>query len=326
MRSPLRPFLTALALTLSMPALASTDAAPIAALARQEARVAAIGFRLTTTNAQWCPLHQPQFGWIWGDPRLYSAADRGPLRAVYGIGDVDAPYVASLAPGSPASIAGILVGTPIETVNAVAPASDGDSPFARITALETALAALPPTAAAVVGGGGKSWRIIPVAGCVSDFRLEDRDREGAVADGRAVYVDAGLARFAESDDDLAAAIAHELAHNILRHRARLDAAGVDRGIGKQFGRNARLFKQTEVEADRVSVWLLANAGYDPQAAIRFWERFGQRPGRPAFQAATHPKWKDRVASFKAEIAAIDAARRAGQPLAPPLIASPPPLE
>ena len=126
--------------------------------------------------------------------------------------------------------------------------------------------------------------------------------------------------------EMAAAIAHELAHNILRHRARLDAAGVDRGLGKQFGRSARLFKQTEVEADRLSVWLLAGAGYDPAAAARFWTRFGQRKGRPLFQAGTHPNWRDRVAALETEAAAVAAARAGGRPLRPPLIGAPPPLE
>ena len=90
-----------------------------------------------------------------------------------------------------------------------------------------------------------------------------------------------------------------------------DAAGVDRGLGKPFGRSARLFKQTEVEADRLSVWLLAGAGYDPAAAGRFWTAFGQRKGRPLFQAGTHPGWRDRVASLEAEAAADRCGARIG---------------
>ena len=48
-----------------------------------------------------------------------------------------------------------------------------------------------------------------------------------------------------------------------RHRVRLDAARVSRGFLGNFGRNARLIRETEVEADRLSVYLLERAGYDP---------------------------------------------------------------
>lgn len=315
-------------LSLSMAAPAIAEQSPYAALAATEARVAAIGFRLTTANAAWCPTRQPQFGWIWGDPRLYAPDRRAEALAAYGANDHEHAYVAALAPASPAASAGMTVGTPVTGMGSVpVPDGVGDHPFARITAIETSVAALPVEAPlALDAGAGRIVSITPVAGCASDFRVEANDRPAAVADGRMVLVNQGLADFAADDDELAAAIAHELAHNILRHRARLDAAGVDRGLGKQFGRNARLFKQTEVEADRLSVWLLAGAGYDPAAAARFWERFGQRKGRPLLQASTHPNWRDRVASLQAEAAAIAAARAAGQPLHPPLIDAPPPLE
>ncbi|WP_331135644.1 M48 family metallopeptidase [Sphingopyxis sp.] len=293
-----------------------------------EARVATIGFRLTTANAAWCPAHQPQFGWIWSDPRLYDADRRPEALAAYGASDRDAPFIAAIAPASPAAAAGMRVGAAVVGIQgAPVPEGDGDHPFARITAIETSLAALPPGARlALDGGEGRAIDIAPVPGCVSDFRVEPSAKPGAVADGRMVLVNYGLAQFATHDDELAAAIAHELAHNILRHRDRLDAVGVDRGLARQFGRNARLFRQTEVEADRLSVWLLAGAGYDPAAAARFWTRFGQRKGRPLLQAGTHPRWRDRVASLEAEATAIAAARAAGQPLHPPLIDAPPPLE
>ena len=322
--------LAALLASMAAPALAAAPAAPspYAALASTEARVAAIGFRLTTANAAWCPLRQPQFGWIWGDPRLYAADRRPEALAAYGAADHNHAFIAALAPASPAASAGMTVGTAVVGMgSAPVPDGVGDHPFARITAIETSVAALPVAAPLVLHtGAGHIVSVTPIAGCASDFRVETSDRPAAVADGRMVLVNQGLADFAANDEELAAAIAHELAHNILRHRARLDAAGVDRGLGKQFGRNARLFKQTEVEADRLSVWLLAGAGYDPAAAARFWSRFGQRKGRPLFQASTHPNWRDRVASLEAEASAVAAARAAGQPLHPPLVDAPPPLE
>jgi Zn-dependent protease with chaperone function len=321
-----RSIVAILSLSMATPALAQQSS--YAALAAAEARVAAIGFRLTTANAAWCPVRQPQFGWIWGDPRLYAPDRRAEALAAYGANDQMHAYIAALAPAAPAASAGMAIGTPVVGMgSAPVPDGVGDHPFARITAIETSVAALPVDAPlALHVGAGRIVSITPVAGCASDFRVEANERPAAVADGRLVLVNQGLADFAGDDDELAAAIAHELAHNILRHRARLDAAGVDRGLGKQFGRNARLFKQTEVEADRLSVWLLAGAGYDPAAAARFWERFGQRKGRPLLQASTHPNWRDRVASLQAEAAAIAEARAAGQPLHPPLIDAPPPLE
>jgi len=332
--SPLfRPLLSLAVAAFAAPVAAAAPAADAeggiyAELAALEARVAAIGFRLTTANVGWCPVRQAQFGWIWGDPRLYDGKHRGAALAAYGAGTSDLPFLAAVAPESPAGRAGLHVGDAIAAVGgAGAVAPEGDDPFARIAAFETAAAALPAAAPATLArGGGHRVAIMPVAGCVSDFRVEARDRASGAADGRLVLISAGLARFAADGDELAAAVAHELAHNILRHRERLDAADVDRGLFKDFGRSARLFRQTEVEADRLSVWLMRGAGYDPQAAVRFWRRFGTRGGPVLIQPGTHPRWRDRVRSIEEEIAAIRAADAAGRPLDPPLIAAPPPLE
>ena len=35
-------------------------------------------------------------------------------------------------------------------------------------------------------------------------------------------------------------------------------------------------RRTEREADRLMPWLLANAGYDPAAAARFWRQWGKK--------------------------------------------------
>lgn len=328
-----RPLFALLAAALAAPAAAApaqaaSSASPYRTLAALEARVAAIGFRLTTANAGWCPAKQAQYGWIWGDPRLYDADRRGEALAAYGAAAFDLPFLAAVAPGSPAAKAGLHAGetiTAIDDAPIVVPA-DPDDPFARITALETRMAATPLDAATIVSNAATRFALHPVAGCVSDFRVEARDTESGAADGRLVLISAGLAAFAADDDELAAAVAHELAHNILRHRERLDAAGVDRGLFQNFGRSARLFRQTEVEADRLSVWLMRGAGYDPRAAIRFWERFGTRNGPVLIQPGTHPRWGDRVKSFEQEIAAIEAADAAGRPLHPPLIDAPPPLD
>ena len=92
-------------------------------------------------------------------------------------------------------------------------------------------------------------------------------------------------------DEVAAAIAHELAHNVLQHRAWLDANGRKRS-------NVRLIER---EADRLMPWLLANAGYDPAAAARFMERWGPVHDGGIFRARTHDGWDERVEFIAAEV-------------------------
>ncbi|MET0247186.1 MAG: M48 family metallopeptidase, partial [Sphingomonas sp.] len=121
------------------------------------------------------------------------------------------------------------------------------------------------------------------------------------ADGVYVQINSGMIRFAGDEDQVAAMLAHEFAHNILRHRIRLEAAGVRRGIFGQLGRSARLIRQTEVEADRLSVYLMANAGYPPAAIVTFWTRY--RGAHPLNQIAapTHLGPGDRIAVVNTEI-------------------------
>ena len=149
-------------------------------------------------------------------------------------------------------------------------------------------------------------------GCASRFLILPSRQLNAFANGRSVQVTSRLAEEVGREDELAAILAHEFAHHVLRHRARLDASGVARGMMRNFGRNARLIRATEEEADRLSVWLLARAGYDPQAAVRFWTWFGRR-GFNMLGSPTHGGWRSRVARLEAEIAAMRAAGPNGRP-------------
>lgn len=310
------------------PAVASpAKPPPYATLAAMEGRIAAIGFRLATGNMRWCPSRAPRFGWILGDPRLYSPQQWTVAQGVYGATNQDQLFVAALVPNGPAARAGLTIGTGLARFNGESVAAAGAGAFARIDGWETAAARLPSgQSVTLTRSDGTSATIMPVLGCASDFRLEAEDKVAAAADGRLILVNAGLVRFAHADGELAAAIAHEMAHNILNHPARLNAAGIARGLLQQFGRNARLTRQTEEEADRLSVWLLAGAGYDPDDAVHFWTRFGRKYGGGLFQSGTHPRWRDRVAAVTAEIATVRAARSADPAAPPPLIAAPPPLE
>jgi hypothetical protein len=298
------------AATLSAPA-AAKDARTtyFSGLAEQEARLAAIAYRLTTANAGWCPQTTPQPGWILGDLRRFKTSDRPAAGGIYGTSD--GPFIAAVAPGSPAESAGLLRGTRIAAINGKAVPASGDEPTIRIDEIIVALYDLDPASAwAATDAEGRVHSLAAAPGCASAFRIEFTGAQAA-ANGILVRVTLKLAQSVADDDELAAVVAHELAHNILRHRERL--AG---------DRPAARVRQTEFEADRLSVWLMAGAGYDPAAAIRFWNRHK----RPLIRDASHPPRSERIAAIEAEMATMQTARTADPAARPPLVISPPPLE
>ncbi|WP_077146109.1 M48 family metalloprotease [Sphingopyxis sp. KK2] len=271
------------------------------ARAAQEARLATIAYRLTTGSARWCPQTAPQPGWLLSDPRRFGDRDWAKAKAAYGASG-DGPFIAGLAPASPAARAGLARGTGIAAINGEPVPTLSADATVRIDAIVVMLDRLDPAAAlTITDDAGTVHRLDPAPGCASSFRIETSGPQAA-ANGKLVRLTLRLAQSIADDQEMAAVVAHELAHNILRHHDRLAD-----------GRNVDLIRQTELEADRLAVWLMADAGYDPAAAIRFWTRHK----KPLVRAASHPPRKERIAAIEAEIAAMQAAR-AADPAAAPL--------
>jgi predicted Zn-dependent protease len=73
-------------------------------------------------------------------------------------------------------------------------------------------------------------------------------------------------------------------------------------------------KQTEVEADRLSVYLLEAATYGTEGAESFWARWGRAHDWGIFATGSHPGWKQRIAIIRAESARIANFRQTGVPV------------
>jgi metalloendopeptidase OMA1, mitochondrial len=169
-----------------------------------------------------------------------------------------------------------------------------------------------------------------------DFRWEfmvfqdDKMANAFCLPGGKVGIYTGLFKYVRSDADLATIISHEVAHALARHagerlsQGRLaQAGGLALGVGlaalgagsgasqvamQGYGLGTKLgvllpySRIQESEADRIGLILMAKAGYDPESALQFWERFAagkkDKVQLPQF-LSTHPSDATRINSIRA---------------------------
>lgn len=289
---------------LALACIASASAAQAQAaqdIAAQDMRLARTAEAMQQANVRLCRQTMPVTGMI-----LHSADQYGEgAETLFANGDL---AIAAVVPGSPAERAGLrandgIVGIAGREV-AVMRAS-GEDHLREVAFFD--LASLPEGSAVniVVSREGEQSAISFAAprGCLSLVEILLADGPDARSDGQIIQLQYAFAERLD-DDQLAVVLAHELAHAILEHRLRKEAAGIDNeSIMRHLGRNRQANRQAEVEADRLSVHLLANAGYDPMISAQFWRSdMGREAGGSAFPSPIYPTQESRAAMLEREIA------------------------
>lgn len=158
------------------------------------------------------------------------------------------------------------------------------------------------------------------------YVLEDDTFENAAAtQGNNIFVWTGMLRKASSEAELATVIAHEMGHVLARHviptpdeqvnqiltgvSGSIAQRTLSESLGGAAGVAGSLVQQSlaglivnpesqrkELEADTIGLNILAEAGYNPEAAVSFWRRAAQEePGsRLSEFLSTHPTSERRL--------------------------------
>ena len=157
--------------------------------------------------------------------------------------------------------------------------------------------------------------------------------------GGKVGVNSGLFDVARNQDQLAAVIGHEIGHVVERHHderitRQMGAAGAVQLLGALAGNYGQLAAQggsllaqtgfllpgsrmQETEADVVGQRMMAQAGFDPRAAVALWENMIAAGGsRPPQWLSTHPDPQSRISELQARADSLlptwEQARAAGR--------------
>jgi membrane-associated protease RseP (regulator of RpoE activity) len=301
---------------------AEAAALRLAALTDLDQRVARVAWRLSEANAALCPVVRRSAGWALHSARQYSlelrphAADRFGLRG-------DLPGVLAAPQGSPAADAGFRAGDLLLAVggDALRPgASGGEASYggleANIRAVDGALADGSTTFTVQRGADILDLTVQPRRACGYEVQLNPSDELNARADGRRLFISTALAGFAETDDELALILGHELAHHVLRHRHWSETGGAARQANEQAWKGDGGEGNAELQADRVGLYLAARAEFDPAVGASFWRRFGASNWRVRLPQIGHASAGSRARVLEEVAREIEAKRRSGEELLP----------
>lgn len=292
----------------------------LTALTALDQRVARVAQRLSEDNVELCPAVRLAAGWALHSASQYSNELRPLVQSRFGL-EGDLPGVLSAPPTSAAAEAGLREGDLILAVNGTAlnagptrnaPAFEGLA--ANIAILDGALAAGATRLDIRRGDEALSVTVQPHRSCGYEVQLNPSDELNARADGRRLFISTALAGFAQTDDELALILGHELAHHVLRHRTWSDVGGAGREANDAAAISGAGDKETQ--ADRVGLYLAARAGYDTAIAPAFWRRFGAANWRVRYPQLRHASAEARARALEQVQVEIDAKKVRGGPLLP----------
>lgn len=280
-----------------------------------EERLTRVSYRLSAASAGRCAHPEMLTGMTLHDIAAYSHRERkaieGELHLGMGFG------VRLIVPDSVAANAGLKAGDTIVRVNGKELGTFGTSLIRRSASyartaefellLETELRRGPAQLVVIRGESLVTITLHAAQGCGGKPVFYDEGGVNAWADGTYVAVTSKMIDFAQTDEELAFVLAHEMAHNILRHGEKLKGRSM---LLASLGVGSKKIKGAEIEADILGTKILASAGYSTNGALALLDR--SRPMQAMSLSLTHPSISKRMSLVQAT--ARDALLAASEPV------------
>jgi predicted Zn-dependent protease len=191
-------------------------------------------------------------------------------------------------------------------------------PISRDPAANALVQKVGQRVAAVAQLPGAQWEFVV---------FESKEANAFCLPGGKVGVYTGILPITRDEAGLATVIGHEVAHAVARHggerismavglqtlgaavgaaaQGSQYAAAITQiyGLGSQLGVALPHSRSQEAEADHIGLLYMARAGYDPEAAVAFWQRFAEfnrraGGGQTPWFLRTHPLDEDRVNNLR----------------------------
>lgn len=288
-------------------------------------------FAIVESNARFCEDENTlRMGIQYATLENYESEWREIARSESGI--TDHVTVISVAKGSPADAAGIMVGDEILRINGEGTGT-GEYAVEDFHDLVKDYGEDGPLTVSIRRDGNPiDLQVVPATVCDYPFHALRSDELNAWTDGSAVFMTTAMLRFVASDDALAFILGHELAHITLGHVDRqlantlvgaLVGAIVSELIGADVTEGAANYgsqafsQEFESEADYVGAYYSSRAGYDLVSAAEVWWKIAMEyPEAINLEGSTHPSTAIRHLAIKKTAEEINRKRAENLPLVP----------
>ncbi|WP_418152393.1 M48 family metalloprotease [Litorimonas sp. RW-G-Af-16] len=260
-------------------------------------RLSRVAAPLRLRNSALCPVTERDPGYITHRLDDYPEPLRDVAKSLLGLSDTGI-FIHTVRAGSPAEQADIMAGDRLIAMNDFPVPSEGVAIDSFYNAISRQALAEPSTRITLRTPQGSDYTTTLNAQTACDIPVNVifSDTVNGHTDGEQVLMTSALMRTVPDDVNLALIVAHEMAHVIAGHQGLPPSQAI------------------ELEADRMALVLMTQAGYEIDDAIAYWQAAAHPLRERQDNSSSHPSIKARLDNFNAERKRIRQLQKTNTPL------------